>query len=119
MESERLKKTSGGSDQNLQTKDFGENQQIVDTGIASDTDKTFHVDTEQNDQATAGRNEHDDGQDLRHYMLARDRARREIRPPPKYAYADVIVYVLNIGDNIELDELVSYEEACNSKNKVD
>ena len=52
-------------------------------------------------------------------MLARDRVRREIRPPPKYAHADVIAYTLNIGDSIELDEPVSFEEACNSKNKAD
>ena len=117
MENGRLNKTSGGSDPNLQTKNLGENQQREDIGIASDTDEIFQVNTKQNDQATTGRNEHDDGQDLRHYMLARDRARREIRPPPKYTHAEVIAYALNIGDNIELDEPVSFEEACNSKTK--
>ena len=88
-------------------------------GTTGDTDEVFQDDIEQNDQVTPDGNEQGDGQNLRHYMLARDRVKREIRPTPKYAHANVIAYDLNIGDNTELDDLVSFDEACNNKNKAD
>ena len=70
-----------------------------DIGITSGTDDIFRDDTEQNDQVTTDSNDNEDGKNLRHYMLARDRVRREIRPSPKYAHDDVIAYALNNGDN--------------------
>ena len=51
-------------------------------------------------------------------MLARDRVRREIRPPSKYAHTDIIAYALNIGDTIELDEPVTFTEVSKSKDKA-
>ena len=47
--------------------------------------------------------------DLRDYELSRDRVRREVRPPTRYAHANIIAYALNIGDSIELDEPISYK----------
>ena len=49
MESERLNKTSDGSDHNLQYEDLDDDQQRENAGTASDTDKTFDVDAEQDD----------------------------------------------------------------------
>lgn len=43
-------------------------------------------------------------EDLSDCWLTRDRVRRELKSPSRYAHADVIAYALNIGDTIELDE---------------
>ena len=52
-------------------------------------------------------------------MLTRDRIRREIRPPAKYAHADIIAYALNIGDSIELNEPTNYNDACRRRDKAE
>lgn len=59
-----------------------------------------------------------DDQNLRDYVLSRDRVRRDIIPPLRYAYADFIAYALNIGDSIELDEPSSFDEEYSSKDSV-
>jgi len=55
---------------------------------------------------------------LSDYLLSRDRIRREIKPPGRYAHADFIAYALNIGDSIELEEPVSYQDVCSSKDRI-
>ena len=52
---------------------------------------------------------------FQHYQLARDRQRREIRPPQRYAYAGLVSYALNIVDKIDRCEPQSYKEAITSK----
>ncbi|KAK3014754.1 hypothetical protein RJ639_009909 [Escallonia herrerae] len=37
--------------------------------------------------------------------IARNRPRREIRPPPKYGYADMVAYALCVEKSIELEQL--------------
>ena len=51
-------------------------------------------------------------------MLTRDKIRREIRPPSKYAHADIIAYALNIGDSIELNKPTTYNEACRRSDEL-
>ncbi|KAH9670612.1 hypothetical protein KPL70_017043 [Citrus sinensis] len=53
--------------------------------------------------------------DLRDYQLVRDRKKREIKPPKRYAYADLIAFALSATQGIEEDELKSYTEAVSSK----
>ncbi|KAK3006258.1 hypothetical protein RJ639_016884 [Escallonia herrerae] len=40
--------------------------------------------------------------------------RREIQPPQKYGYADMVTYALSVVENIEVEELVTYKEAIKS-----
>ena len=35
------------------------------------------------------------------YNLARDRARRQIRPPYRYAHADIVSFALSVAKDIE------------------
>ena len=57
----------------------------------------------------------DEGGDLSDYQLARDRRRREIKTPIRFAQADLIASAFNIGD--QLDELTSFQDACQSKDR--
>ena len=54
-------------------------------------------------------------EDLRNYVLARDRERRTIRPPSKFEDADYLAYALASAEDIEIEEPKSYKEAMNSK----
>jgi hypothetical protein len=49
------------------------------------------------------------------YSIAKDRPRREIRPPQKYAYADMVAYALSIAETVEYEEPSSYREAVTGK----
>ncbi|KAH9646639.1 hypothetical protein KPL70_024932 [Citrus sinensis] len=53
---------------------------------------------------------------LHDYQLARDRERREIRAPKKYAYADLIAYALTAAHELDYDEPKTYKEAVSGKN---
>lgn len=39
--------------------------------------------------------------DLRDYQLARDRQRRESRPPSRFGYADFIAYALTVAEEVD------------------
>ena len=52
--------------------------------------------------------------ELHDYQLARDRARRETKPPSKYAYAGMVAYALNSVEDIAIEEPTSYREAVKS-----
>ena len=56
--------------------------------------------------------------ELEEYQLARDRQRRVVRPPSRYAHADLIAYAFNTAYTIEYDEPKSYAEAIESVNCV-
>ncbi|KAG8483857.1 hypothetical protein CXB51_023418 [Gossypium anomalum] len=46
------------------------------------------------------------------YSIAKDRTRREIKPPKKYAEADLVSYALNVAEDIDANqELSNYSEA--------
>ncbi|KAH9678917.1 hypothetical protein KPL71_025907 [Citrus sinensis] len=53
---------------------------------------------------------------LHDYQLARDRERREIKAPKKYAYADLIAYALTAAHELDYDEPKTYKEAVSGKN---
>lgn len=60
--------------------------------------------------------ENKDG-DLSEYLLAIDRARRNVKPPNKFAHADLLVFVLTTTAEIEReDEPITFKEVINSKN---
>ena len=75
--------------------------------------------TEQQADATDQTNEQDEhGQeDLANYQLARDRTRREIHPPARFAEADLIEFALAVVQQTEIAEPDSYEEAISGKHK--
>ena len=52
------------------------------------------------------------------YSIAKNRTRREIKPPKKYAEADFVAYALNVVEDIDANqepsnysEAVSYEDS--------
>ena len=49
------------------------------------------------------------------YQLARDRIRREIRPPGRFGFADFTAFALTSASEIENSEPSTYEEAINSE----
>jgi len=51
------------------------------------------------------------------YQLTKDREKRQIKPPQRYGYADLIAYALAASHNIDVDEPKSYAEAVQSSNK--
>ncbi|KAH9681219.1 hypothetical protein KPL71_026889 [Citrus sinensis] len=53
------------------------------------------------------------------YQLARDRKRRTIRPPKRYAVADLIAYALSTAQEINDDEPKTYQEAITSNNNLE
>lgn len=55
--------------------------------------------------------------DLAQYQLARDKTRREIRPPARFNYADLFYTALLAGVEIQRTEPDSYEHAINSKDR--
>ncbi|KAH9649070.1 hypothetical protein KPL70_025842 [Citrus sinensis] len=53
------------------------------------------------------------------YQLARDKKRRTIRPPKRYAVADLIAYALTSAQELNDDEPMTYQEAITGKNKLE
>ncbi|KAH9750881.1 Integrase catalytic domain-containing protein [Citrus sinensis] len=53
------------------------------------------------------------------YQLARDKKRRTIRPPKRYAVADLISYALTAAQELNDDEPRTYQEAITCKNKLE
>ena len=53
-----------------------------------------------------------EGGDLSGNQLARDKSRREIKTPIRYAQADLIAYAFSVGDKLQSDEPATFEEAC-------
>ena len=50
--------------------------------------------------------------------MTRDRARRSIKPPDRFGFADVVHYALCVAD-LEADNPNTYEEAMNSEHSED
>ena len=68
-------------------------------------------------ESEAGRNmseseaESEDDQGDRSYQLVRDRERRVIRPPKRYAHADLIAFALTAAHELDSNEPKTYSEA--------
>ncbi|KAG8498115.1 hypothetical protein CXB51_006865 [Gossypium anomalum] len=53
------------------------------------------------------------------YSIAKNITRREIKPPKKYAEADLVAYALNVAEDIDANqELSNYSEAISCKKTV-
>ncbi|KAL6322910.1 hypothetical protein AAG906_021815 [Vitis piasezkii] len=50
------------------------------------------------------------------YCLVRDRTKRQIKPPQRYAYAYLVAYALIVIENIENEEPQTYHEAITMEN---
>lgn len=49
------------------------------------------------------------------YILARDRTRRQIKLPQRYAYTHLVAYVLSVAERIENEEPHPYHEIITSR----
>ena len=58
-----------------------------------------------------------EGGELSGYQLARDRPRREIKTPVRFAHADLIAYAFSIGESLDQEEPATFEEVCKSREK--
>ncbi|KAH9678410.1 hypothetical protein KPL71_025698 [Citrus sinensis] len=52
------------------------------------------------------------------YQLVRDRKRRAVRPPKRYAVADLIAYALTAAQEVNEEEPRTYKEAINNRDKL-
>ena len=57
------------------------------------------------------------GGELSGYQLVRDRKRREIKTPIRFAHANLIAYAFSIGESLDQEEPATFKEACKSKEK--
>lgn len=74
------------------------------------------IDQEENNDPEIEVEQHDSSQqDLKNYQLTRDKRRRAIRPPARYAYTDLVFCALVVGMEIRSSEPSNYEEAVNSQ----
>ena len=78
--------------------------------VTNISDDMVHEDQEEPDAQN-------DQEDLSTYQLARDRTRREIHPPTRFAEADIIAYALAAVQPLDIPEPNSYEEAVLSPHK--
>lgn len=51
-----------------------------------------------------------DAEDLRNYMLGRDRTRRTITPPSRFGTPDMVYYALAVAEQLEFQEPANYKE---------
>lgn len=80
----------------------------------------FHKDDDDHsDESQPDSVEEDEEKSLSSYQLARDRTRREIRPPIRYRQSDLVSFALYTALEVELQEPKSYSEAitCAEKEK--
>ena len=52
---------------------------------------------------------------LQRYRLARDRIRREVRPPERFGYTDLIAYAFNVAEELNEDEPKTFSKAVQTK----
>ena len=116
MENGRSDTSQDGDKQNLsQSRNLQGRQEMTGDRQFDENEPVSQDGINLEEQADITEGENDD-QQLRDYVLARDRVRRQTRPPSRYAHAEVIAFALNIGDSLELEEPLTYKEACSSKN---
>ena len=63
---------------------------------------------------TQGLTSGDDTPQEQRYNIATKRARRQIRPPKRYTYADMVTYALTVGESIMILEPCTYKKAISS-----
>ena len=97
---------SGGETSELQTESESENTAGSEGYSESDEEEglTFHEESETETQP-----------EVSGYLLARDRTRRNVRPPSRYEDANLVAYALSVSEDIEPEEPKSFAEAKLSK----
>ena len=75
-------------------------------------DETEDMDREEAEDISEAFKTHTDIQD---YQLARDRQKRVIKTPKRFAYADLIAYALTTTHELDNDEPKTYREAVLGK----
>ena len=55
--------------------------------------------------------------DVRDYRLTRDIEKRQVKPPSKYDYANLIAFAFTVTDEVSTDEPKSYKEAITSRDR--
>ena len=81
-------------------------------GGASETEESENSEETSSDEVDENKEE---ATEIEGYMLARDRVRRQIRPPSRYEDTDFAAYALAASEEIEIDEPKSFKEAMMSK----
>ena len=83
----------------------------------SDSSSDHESDREESTDIPEAEVEHHDSpqQNLRDYQLARDRSRRIVKPPARYAYSDLVYCALVAGMEMRGSEPSYYEEAVSSQ----
>ncbi|KAH9752456.1 hypothetical protein KPL71_014688 [Citrus sinensis] len=98
---ESMKEAAIGKDSRIEVKSSSSSDRgDQDMGATEDLQERSEVDDLRTSMA-----------ELQDYQLARDRARRETKPPSRYAYAGMIAYALNSAEEIAIEEPASYKEA--------
>ena len=80
-----------------------------DKGVEIEVERAVDKQIEEDDAVLEG------DSSFRHYQLAQDRERREIRPPTRLGFADMTAFALISAANIGEDEPISFREAVDSK----
>ncbi|KAK3008413.1 hypothetical protein RJ639_014494 [Escallonia herrerae] len=58
--------------------------------------------------------EENEESDKQQYSIARNRSRKEIRPPQKYVYASMVAYAPSVAEGIEVGDPVTYKKKAKS-----
>jgi len=61
----------------------------------------------------------DDASQERQYSIVIGRARKQICPPKRYIYADIVAYALSVAESIEIPEPSTHKEAISSGEVVE
>ena len=54
---------------------------------------------------------------MREYRLTRDMEKRQVTPPSRYGYADLIAFPFSVADEVCTDEPKSYKEAITTRDR--
>lgn len=87
----------------------------VHGGEASDPDISESGSSDTESQEDEVEQENSEDLNLDDYILARDRQRREIRPPSRFEDTNFMAYALASAEDIDQDEPSSYFEATKSR----
>ena len=74
-------------------------------------------DNEDQDECSGPQSQSQRQTQVQGYQLTKDREKRQIRPPQRYGYANLIAYALVASHDIDVDEPKRYAEAVQSSNK--
>lgn len=81
------------------------------TRIEVETCRNGRVQEDEEDEQITSDQEENGANDLRDYLLARDRIRRNITPSNRFSNADMIYYALSMAESIKYQEPSNYREA--------